>query len=119
MDVHNFSEFLNNENEFFVRSVDDYFYVSPFPTRVAKFFHQMKRGVPEYNCNINPDKSLTNLFVTQSIPMPINLNEWVTFCGWRFCIASGHIMRDFSSYAGLDFCSTLTFLLNKASNAEQ
>ena len=117
MDEAYFSEYLDVKGELFIRSVDDYFYISPSPHRAASVFHKLRQGFSNYHCGINESKSLTNLYVNSK--SPVTTSEWVGFCGWRFCVTNGHVVRDFNSYANQDICSTLTFRLQTADTPEK
>ena len=96
--------------EFFVRNIDDYCYVSPDPARVAKFYNILHGGIPEYNCFLNIAKTRHNLGVSSSSVVSSS-SCVIKFVGWNFCLSSGHIGRDFDSYAGLDTSCTLSFLM--------
>jgi len=111
------AEFLGQVGEFLCRCVDDYFFVSTDPNRVASLYYLMREGIPDYNCFIKASKSKTNIFISSELET--SDEEWVVFCGWRFSVTSGHVARDFSSYAGLDSCATLTFSMGSSNSGEE
>lgn len=110
MDAEYFFRFLNNNGEFFNTSIDDYLYITPNPKRAAKFLDKLRAGVSRFNCKFNANKMSTNIYPTIHWPISRQDCEWVTFCGWCFCLTCGHIMRDFSAYAGQDMASSISFI---------
>ena len=125
MDSEYFSNYMEKPGEFFIRNVDDYLFVTTEPERVSQLARIMKKGMGTYNCYFNKEKSQNNLPKTTSVEsnqshseaaaaVPDSSSYKVTFNGWRFCLKTGHVMRDFSSYIGVDISSTLSFFMRKS-----
>jgi hypothetical protein len=119
MDSKHLSRFLYRKGEFFNTSVDDYLYITPNPRLAAKFLDKMEIGYPSYNCKFNSTKISTNIYPKIGWPLPLQNCEWVTFCGWCFCLTCGHIMRDFGTYAGQDMASSLSFIPRNVTSPER
>ena len=62
-----------------MRMVDDYLFVSDMPDAARDFLEMMNTGLPEYNCTINKDKTVTNFTVDQNdgTVLPNNDSELV------------------------------------------
>ena len=117
MDHQHFQEYLYVPGEFFVRNIDDYCYISPDPARVAKFYSDLHKGLPEYNCYVNMAKTRHNLGVSSSTSI-CSSSCVIKFFGWNFCLTSGHVGRDFDSYAGLDTSCTLSFVMRPSDSPD-
>ncbi|CAG7824520.1 unnamed protein product [Allacma fusca] len=61
MDREYFSDYLDVPGELFIRNVDDYFFITMNPQRVARLRHKMENGIKEFGCSINSEKSWNNL----------------------------------------------------------
>ncbi|KAK2147879.1 hypothetical protein LSH36_531g00022 [Paralvinella palmiformis] len=48
-------------DELLMRQVDDFVFVTPYEENARRFLEAMTKGIQEYNCKINPKKSLTNV----------------------------------------------------------
>ncbi|KAF2363862.1 Telomerase ribonucleoprotein complex - RNA-binding domain [Trinorchestia longiramus] len=68
-----------------MHSVDDFLFVSTEKTNAEKFLAVSSEDVLEYNCRINPRKTLQNVSTNAS---PIR----VPFCGVTFCSHSGQFL---------------------------
>jgi len=119
MDSQHFSEFLHKKGEFLITSVDDYLYITSDPKRASKFYKKMLGGIPEYGCKVNETKLHSNIYPRSDVACCDQECEWVHFCGWKFCLSCGHLMRDFLSYKGQDMASTLSFNPRNVSSPEK
>ncbi|RXG62247.1 Telomerase reverse transcriptase [Armadillidium vulgare] len=52
--------FTGNER-IMMRSVDDFLYITPMKTQAEEFLRFMEQGIDEFNCHINPGKTMHNL----------------------------------------------------------
>ncbi|KTW32040.1 telomerase reverse transcriptase [Pneumocystis jirovecii RU7] len=53
-------KFIQQPNTILLRLVDDFLLITLDKTIAKKFLECMHKGYPEYNCYVNPDKSLVN-----------------------------------------------------------
>lgn len=115
-----FSAFLKHRQEFFIRIVDDYVYMTPTQGRAQTFWRKMQAGIRDYHIRINKGKSEHNWESKCGVPRNDNRLGCtpVTFCGWRFCLNSGHVSRDYSSYCGQDMASSITFFMRDVPPAQ-
>lgn len=96
--------FTGNER-IMMRSVDDFLYITPMKTQAEEFLRFMEQGIDEFNCHINPGKTMHNLDNECRVP----------YRGTMFCSASNQILVSVSS---LTSCPPrYSIRLNKSSNS--
>lgn len=113
---------INTETGIFLRIVDDYLYITDSAQDVMNLINLMApSNSAQEGITFNSSKSMTNALVQSNMSIPESSCDWVTFCGWNFCLTCGHVSRDFSKYKGNDFCSAVKFQMlpnGKASSPE-
>ncbi|XP_064614609.1 telomerase reverse transcriptase-like [Liolophura sinensis] len=121
----------DRDGEVMMRMVDDWLFVTPVKGRALSFLKTMNQGIPEYNCYINTEKTLTNFgveeadcvasciaknaFVVSNLYLfssfPVELFPW---CGLLFDTDNLSVTVDYSRYPGLSIADTLTFDLTQS-----
>ncbi|XP_021573558.1 telomerase reverse transcriptase, partial [Carlito syrichta] len=97
-----------------LRLVDDFLLVTPHLTQAKAFLRTLVRGVPEYGCVVNLQKTVVNFPVdddtlggTACIQLPEHcLFPW---CGLLLDTHSLEVFSDYSSYAGTSIRASLAF----------
>jgi len=103
--------------------VDDFLFVTPNYDNAVAFLTLMLRGVPEYNCRVNPDKTLVNFATAADSPgggggTPVRrLADGALFpwCGLLIDTSTLAVVADYARYAGVRMSDTLT--VERARNA--
>ncbi|XP_057397207.1 telomerase reverse transcriptase isoform X1 [Balaenoptera acutorostrata] len=97
-----------------LRLVDDFLLVTPHLTRARAFLRTLVRGVPEYGCLANLQKTVVNFPVEDGGlggPAPLQLPAHCLFpwCGLLLDTRTLEVRGDHSSYAGTSIRASLTF----------
>ncbi|XP_062067966.1 telomerase reverse transcriptase [Lepus europaeus] len=97
-----------------LRLVDDFLLVTPHLARARAFLRALVRGVPEYGCRINLEKTVVNFPVGDVAlggPAPLQLPAHCLFpwCGLLFDTRTLEVSCDYSSFAGTSVRASLTF----------
>ncbi|XP_045855832.1 telomerase reverse transcriptase isoform X2 [Meles meles] len=97
-----------------LRLVDDFLLVTPHLKRAQAFLRTLVRGVPEYGCRANLQKTVVNFPVEDMAPgstAPLQLPAHCLFpwCGLLLDTRTLEVCCDYSSYARTSIRSSLTF----------
>ncbi|XP_022093510.1 telomerase reverse transcriptase-like isoform X2 [Acanthaster planci] len=98
------------QDELMMRLLDDFLLVTPNLEKAESFLRVLLNGLPEYGCQTNPTKTLTNFpFVfdgrqVQSVG-PSDMFPW---CGLLFNTKTLEVCNDFTRYKDVSIRYTLT-----------
>ena len=111
------SRFLNDE-DFLVRVVDDFLYLTTCGPRALDFYTRIHQGFPDYNAYVNDTKTRTNVDIEVSktiieneerpFPLPLEWPMWPSFCGLQFNSSTMEIRGDYDRYKGLDIIHSIS-----------
>ena len=89
--------------------VDDFLFVTPSLNNAVAFLTLMLRGVPEYNCRVNRDKTLVNFDVVSTDTVPrLAAGALFPWCGLLIDTSTLAVVADYTRYAGVSMSDTLT-----------
>uniref|UniRef100_A0A4W4GFN4 Telomerase reverse transcriptase n=1 Tax=Electrophorus electricus TaxID=8005 RepID=A0A4W4GFN4_ELEEL len=95
-----------------MRLVDDFLLITPKLSKAVHFLKTLLAGVPDYGCEINPQKVAVNFPVCEDLPFtevtelpPHCLFPW---CGLMIDTCTLDVYNDYSGYAGLSLRYSLT-----------
>ncbi|XP_010605200.1 telomerase reverse transcriptase [Fukomys damarensis] len=97
-----------------LRLVDDFLLVTPHLAQAKAFLGTLVRGVPEYGCTLNLQKTLVNFPVEDGVldgPAPLQLPAHCLFpwCGLLLDTRTLEVRCDYASYARTSIRASLTF----------
>ncbi|KAG4305064.1 hypothetical protein PORY_001234 [Pneumocystis oryctolagi] len=103
-------EFVQQPNTILMRLVDDFLLISLDKSIAMNFLKSMHRGYPEYNCYVNPDKSLVNFKADID---GFRVNRLIGSCEFPYCgnlinMNTLDVKKDYSRLSGKDIDHTLT-----------
>ncbi|XP_034854683.1 telomerase reverse transcriptase [Mirounga angustirostris] len=97
-----------------LRLVDDFLLVTPHLTQAQAFLRTLVRGVPEYGCTANLQKTAVNFPVEDiapgsAAPLQLPAHSLFPWCGLLLDTRTLEVSCDYSSYAQTSIRSSLTF----------
>uniref|UniRef100_A0A8C7C5B1 Telomerase reverse transcriptase n=1 Tax=Neovison vison TaxID=452646 RepID=A0A8C7C5B1_NEOVI len=97
-----------------LRLVDDFLLVTPHLKRAQAFLRTLVRGVPEYGCSANLQKTAVNFPVEDmalgsTAPLQLPAHCLFPWCGLLLDTQTLEVSCDYSSYARTSIRSSLTF----------
>ncbi|XP_027945813.1 telomerase reverse transcriptase isoform X3 [Eumetopias jubatus] len=97
-----------------LRLVDDFLLVTPHLTQAQAFLRTLVRGVPEYGCMANLQKTVVNFPVEDvapgcTAPLQLPAHSLFPWCGLLLDTRTLEVSCDYSSYAQTSIRSSLTF----------
>ncbi|XP_026981240.1 telomerase reverse transcriptase isoform X3 [Sagmatias obliquidens] len=97
-----------------LRFVDDFLLVTPHLPRAKAFLRALVRGVPEYGCLANLQKTVVNFPVEDgglggAAPLQLPAHCLFPWCGLLLDTRTLEVRCDHSSYAGTSIRASLTF----------
>ncbi|KAM6157019.1 telomerase reverse transcriptase [Erethizon dorsatum] len=97
-----------------LRLVDDFLLVTPHLAQAKAFLGALVRGVPEYGCALNLQKTLVNFPMEDGVlggPAPLQLPAHCLFpwCGLLLDTRTLEVRCDYASYARTSIRASLTF----------
>ncbi|XP_034513001.1 telomerase reverse transcriptase [Ailuropoda melanoleuca] len=97
-----------------LRLVDDFLLVTPHLTQARAFLRTLVRGVPEYGCTANLQKTAVNFPVEDialgsAAPLQLPAHCLFPWCGLLLDTRTLEVSCDYSSYAQTSIRSSLTF----------
>ncbi|XP_064401620.1 telomerase reverse transcriptase-like isoform X2 [Halichondria panicea] len=96
-----------------MRYVDDFLLITREVGVAREFLTTMQRGVAEYNCTINPAKTVTNFKLGKDEEIEYLENvEWVKWCGLLLNTKTLDVMADFSIYTSKNIRDNMTIALH-------
>ncbi|KTW30640.1 hypothetical protein T552_00356 [Pneumocystis carinii B80] len=103
-------KFIQQPDTILLRFVDDFLLISLDKTIAKRFLECMHKGYPQYNCYVNPDKSLVNFEVSVNgfkVNRLLGSREF-PYCGNLINIETLDVKKDYSRLSGRDIDDTLT-----------
>ncbi|XP_037385278.1 telomerase reverse transcriptase [Talpa occidentalis] len=97
-----------------LRLVDDFLLVTPYLTRAKAFLRTLVRGVPEYGCVANLQKTVVNFPVGAgelgaAAPLQLPAHCLFPWCGLLLDTRTLEVRCDYSSYAQTSIRASLSF----------
>ncbi|XP_021114239.1 telomerase reverse transcriptase isoform X3 [Heterocephalus glaber] len=97
-----------------LRLVDDFLLVTPHLAQARAFLGTLVRGIPEYGCTLNLQKTLVNFPVEDGVlggPAPLQLPTHCLFpwCGLLLDTRTLEVRCNYASYARTSIRASLTF----------
>ncbi|XP_042551185.1 telomerase reverse transcriptase [Dipodomys spectabilis] len=97
-----------------LRLVDDFLLVTPHLAKAQAFLRVLVRGVPEYGCEINVQKTVVNfplegVALDGAAPMQLPAHCLFPWCGLLLDTQTLEVFCDYSSYAQTSMRASLTF----------
>ncbi|KAM5328658.1 telomerase reverse transcriptase isoform 2-T2 [Glossophaga mutica] len=97
-----------------LRLVDDFLLVTPHLTQAKAFLRTLVRGVPEYGCVANLQKTVVNFPVEDGVlggaaPLQLPAHCLFPWCGLLLDTRTLEVFCDYSSYAQTSIRASLTF----------
>ncbi|KAM8819529.1 telomerase reverse transcriptase [Rhynchonycteris naso] len=97
-----------------LRLVDDFLLVTPHLAQAKAFLRTLVKGVPEYGCMANLEKTVVNFPVDEDAmgsvaPMQLPAHCLFPWCGLLLDTQTLEVFCDYSSYAHTSIRSSLTF----------
>ncbi|XP_045042162.2 telomerase reverse transcriptase isoform X2 [Desmodus rotundus] len=97
-----------------LRLVDDFLLVTPHLTQAKAFLRTLVKGVPEYGCMANLEKTVVNFPVEDDIlggatPLQLPAHCLFPWCGLLLDTRTLEVFCDYSSYAQTSIRASLTF----------
>uniref|UniRef100_A0A3B1KJQ8 Telomerase reverse transcriptase n=1 Tax=Astyanax mexicanus TaxID=7994 RepID=A0A3B1KJQ8_ASTMX len=87
-----------------MRLVDDFLLITPKLSKAVHFLKTLLAGVPEYGCEINPQKVVVNFPVCDELVIPgiseLPLQSLFPWCGLLISTQTLDIYNNYSGYAG-------------------
>ncbi|XP_076862780.1 telomerase reverse transcriptase isoform X2 [Brachyhypopomus gauderio] len=95
-----------------MRLVDDFLLITPKLSKAVHFLKTLLAGVPDYGCEINPQKVAVNFPVCEDLPFP-DVTQLPPHCLFPWCgllidTRTLDVYNDYSGYAGLSLRYSLT-----------
>ena len=73
---------INPRTGLLLRYVDDFLLITREPEAAKEFLTTLQRGIPEYNCHVNVDKTATNFEVLPDGSLNLDSKGmWLPFSG--------------------------------------
>eukprot|EP00111_Clytia_hemisphaerica_P018748 TCONS_00055452-protein len=95
---------------FFIRWVDDYFFVTTSLQLARKFLNDMNRNMPNYGANLNLDKLSVNFKISgQPSTFERCQGDWFTWCGYLFNLQTMECCYNYMQYIGESIKDGMTF----------
>ncbi|XP_072033355.1 telomerase reverse transcriptase-like [Amphiura filiformis] len=98
------------EDGLLLHLVDDFLLVTPHLNKAHRFLRVLLKGLPQYGCNANPDKTLVNFdYDYEGTCLPrIPAEGLFPWCGLLFHTVDLHVYNEYARYHGIMIRYTLT-----------
>ncbi|KAL7868907.1 hypothetical protein SRHO_G00102910 [Serrasalmus rhombeus] len=95
-----------------MRLVDDFLLITPKLSKAVQFLKTLLAGVPDYGCELNPQKVAVNFPVRDELSLPefteLPLQCLFPWCGLLIDTSSLDVYNDYSGYTGQSLRYSLT-----------
>ena len=89
---------------FFIRWVDDYFFVTTSLQLARRFLNDMNQNMPNYGANLNLDKLSVNFKISgQPSSFERCQGDWFSWCGYLFNLQTMECCYNYIQYIGKDW----------------
>jgi len=87
---------------FFIRWVDDYFFVTTSEKLAQQFLYVMRHNMPRYGCHLNLEKTLVNFEVSNDGQQFERVKgDWFVWCGYMFNLQTMECGYNYLQYIGM------------------
>ncbi|XP_065897051.1 telomerase reverse transcriptase-like isoform X2 [Dysidea avara] len=89
---------LDPSESVMIRLADDFLLITKSSSVAKKFYHKMVKGIPDYNCFINVNKTVKNFELLENgkVELVKNGPQWIPWCGYLINTTTVEVRVDYS-----------------------